>query len=65
MARRRGPEAHKQWVHLPDEHAHVFDQTSGLVKADEEAERTAGMTDAERLANAAVIGGIAAGIGGP
>lgn len=51
----------KPWVHL--EAGHLFDQTNGAMNFDEEEQRLNGMSDSERIANAAAIGGIAQGIG--
>jgi hypothetical protein len=51
----------KPWVHL--EAGHLFDQTNGAMDFDVEDAHDAGMTDAERIANAGAIGGIAQSMG--
>lgn len=63
MAKKHGPEADKTWVHL-DEDAHLFDQTNGLVEADDEPPRAEGLSDEERIARAGIITNAASGVGG-
>jgi hypothetical protein len=63
MAKKRGPESDKQWVHLTDHGSHLFDQTNGMATSDFEASRieATGMSDEERIVMAAAIMSIAAG----
>ena len=63
MAKKHGPEAAKQWVHLTDDGSHLFDQTNGMAVQDFEASRieTTGMSDEERAVSAALIMTIASG----
>jgi hypothetical protein len=62
MAKKRGPESEKQWVHLTDD-GHLFDQTNGLATPDFEASRmeATGMSDEERTVSGAAIMSIASG----
>jgi hypothetical protein len=66
MAKKDGPEAHKQWVHLTDDGNHLFDQTNGLATPDFEASRIeiTGMSDEERTVSGAAIMNMAGGFMG-
>jgi hypothetical protein len=54
MARKRGPEAHKQWRHLPDD-GPLFNQANGIYDADHEAARRGGPSDLERIVTAGIV----------
>lgn len=62
MARKRGPEAHKQWRHLPDD-GPLFNQANGAYDADHEAARRSGPSDLERIATVAIVLTAASNIG--
>ena len=59
---RYGPEARKQWRHLPDD-GPLFNQANGVYDADHEAERRNGPSDLERIVTVGIILNAASNLG--